>query len=1104
MKRKLLSILALLCLAVSGAWAESVNCQPEDIGKLLGSDGNVYATATDFPDGVTVSGMIAYINTSEHWGLAIGPVDLNSGGTHGSEKVNQSTAVTVCSGYNRELPAAASTGWRLPSQDDFNKMIGTDGCLSADNLRQLKGRQENSCANDAGIWGMLTTDGYWSSTETETAGVYYNLWANDCTSVANGTLAPKYVRPCFTFSVSQSGTFAGDVQYYDVTVTTGSRMKTITNPTAITSATTALAGSTGNAMTWFYVSGNVTCENRIVVSGNVAIILEDGCTFTANKGIQVHSGQSLSIYAQSAGDGCGKLIAAHASYNVDEHGNDAAIGGNGGEEDFNDGRNAGVIKIFGGDITASSIGGGNGCEPYDYSKTYGGKGGNITIAGGSINVSEFVGGGYNTNDEDEPTYTNTDFTFHLAWTNSTDRIYIKQYHGSPHAYNHLYLDRPFTDGEHHYVVTENNFNFEQLNGKTLLPDGTCYAITIGGPSPECVTAGAYQILEGDDVTLRPTNGYTVGTVTVKDENNLANNVTVTKNNDGTWSFTMPAFDVIVQPSDYTRTHYLVSYGSDVNIVSATSSLMQGDVTTYKSNSDVVFSVTQPKETYSLQSIDIYKTGDGTKVSYTQQSPNYKFTMPEYDVTISPVWTVSSHSISYSGNMSLNVLSPTTGGTEEINGHTYYKEGTSVQVTITPPTNRVVTGFTIINDETGENVGYYANSNTIYTFTVPAADVTITAIYDIDLTQLDLLSGTDDFRVTWGWDNYNHLYSEGGVKYTQGCARLLDGLYSSTNSAYYTKWCATNFNYFDEDKRCFVKFQTNEPVIPKHYVLITGDDNETVTGRNPKSWIINAKANESDNWTTIAVVNNDETMQDVNYTAYTFDFNNPDDKAYQYFQFMILENHGATAMQLSEMQMWVKNTQTLTAKEHDGNYWTTFYDGTNGYKFTNNENACAYTATVDKNTVTLHKLGKVIPAGTAAIIVGEDSNVSLIASNEAAEYTVSNDLRGSDSKIARPATGITYILSKKDDDFGFFEYTGENIPAHKAYLYDNSSNLARELTMVFGDEAGVTPLLSPEGEEGASPRGGLVGVWYSLDGRRLSNKPSQRGVYINNGRKIVVQ
>ena len=142
----------------------------------------------------------------------------------------------------------------------------------------------------------------------------------------------------------------------------------------------------------------------------------------------------------------------------------------------------------------------------------------------------------------------------------------------------------------------------------------------------------------------------------------------------------------------------------------------------------------------------------------------------------------------------------------------------------------------------------------------------------------------------------------------------------------------------------------------------------------------------------------------------------------------------------------------------------------------------------------------IPAGTAAIIVGEDSNVSLIASNEAAEYTVSNDLRGSDSKIARPATGITYILSKKDDDFGFFEYTGENIPAHKAYLYDNSSNLARELTMVFDGEA---TSISEKGIVN-SEKFATATEWFTIDGRKLSSKPSQRGVYVNNGRKIVVQ
>lgn len=30
------------------------------------------------------------------------------------------------------------------------------------------------------------------------------------------------------------------------------------------------------------------------------------------------------------------------------------------------------------------------------------------------------------------------------------------------------------------------------------------------------------------------------------------------------------------------------------------------------------------------------------------------------------------------------------------------------------------------------------------------------------------------------------------------------------------------------------------------------------------------------------------------------------------------------------------------------------------------------------------------------------------------------------------------------------------------------------------------------------------AWYSLDGRRLEGKPSQRGIYVNNGRKVVIK
>ena len=56
----------------------------------------------------------------------------------------------------------------------------------------------------------------------------------------------------------------------------------------------------------------------------------------------------------------------------------------------------------------------------------------------------------------------------------------------------------------------------------------------------------------------------------------------------------------------------------------------------------------------------------------------------------------------------------------------------------------------------------------------------------------------------------------------------------------------------------------------------------------------------------------------------------------------------------------------------------------------------------------------------------------------------------------------------------------------------------------GETTGVTPLLSPEGEEGASPWGGLVGVWYTLSGTRLDSKPTQPGLYIHGGRKVMIK
>ena len=34
--------------------------------------------------------------------------------------------------------------------------------------------------------------------------------------------------------------------------------------------------------------------------------------------------------------------------------------------------------------------------------------------------------------------------------------------------------------------------------------------------------------------------------------------------------------------------------------------------------------------------------------------------------------------------------------------------------------------------------------------------------------------------------------------------------------------------------------------------------------------------------------------------------------------------------------------------------------------------------------------------------------------------------------------------------------------------------------------------------------GMADAWYSIDGRRLQDKPTQRGIYINNGKKVIIK
>ena len=179
-----------------------------------------------------------------------------------------------------------------------------------------------------------------------------------------------------------------DVSYLDETGTS----QTCASATEVTSS------DTGWTTGWYVATGNITIgtaesPQRVTITGDVRLILTDGCTLTVNGGIQVQDNSTestpntnaLTIYAQSTDKSTmGKLIATGAKRD-----NNAVIGGNGGNSY---GGSCGTIIINGGTVTATStgygaaIGGG-------YGIFTGGSGGTITINGGNINASNQIGAG---------------------------------------------------------------------------------------------------------------------------------------------------------------------------------------------------------------------------------------------------------------------------------------------------------------------------------------------------------------------------------------------------------------------------------------------------------------------------------------------------------------------------------------------------------------------------------------------------------------------------------------------------------------------------------------------------------------------------------------
>ena len=198
------------------------------------------------------------------------------------------------------------------------------------------------------------------------------------------------------------------------------------------------------------------------------------------------------------------------------------------------------------------------------------------------------------------------------------------------------------------------------------------------------------------------------------------------------------------------------------------------------------------------------------------------------------------------------------------------------------------------------------------------------------------------------------------------------------------------------------------------------------------------------------------------------------------------------------------TINLTASEIGNDYWTTFYN--DGYNFQADENTTVYKGTVNESSLMLTEVeDKIVNSGTAVILKSSGNPVMTLTDSESSDQN-GNDLRGISDREhlnvvkSRFGANTIYTIGNTSAGFGFHRYIGEYVPAGKAllplYIENEATAKAQSLTIVFANET--------TGINSVSSDSNVQNDWFTLDGTRLSGKPTQPGIYINGKKKIAIK
>ena len=156
------------------------------------------------------------------------------------------------------------------------------------------------------------------------------------------------------------------------------------------------------------------------------------------------------------------------------------------------------------------------------------------------------------------------------------------------------------------------------------------------------------------------------------------------------------------------------------------------------------------------------------------------------------------------------------------------------------------------------------------------------------------------------------------------------------------------------------------------------------------------------------------------------------------------------------------------------------------------------------TISMEKINGVVPAETGVLLKGTPGETyTLTGTNSDAATVEGNALVAvTEATHVDPITGDYTNFGLSDGVFKKVNSNGGTVKANRAYLHILTSELsgspARGIKLVWnGDVTNIQEV------QGSTFEVQSDNSWYTLSGLRLNGKPTTKGIYIVNGKKIVI-